>query len=70
MHARFFFASFLSVLVMSMAPVGAQTRDEMVRKDLADLKDDPVWTYNDLDAGVAEAKRTGKPLFVVLRCIP
>ena len=42
----------------------------MVRKDLSDLRDDPTWTYNDLEAGFAEAKRSGKPLFVVLRCIP
>ncbi len=63
-------ASTLLALAISMGSALAQTRDEMVRKDRSDLKDDPVWTYNDLDSGIAEAKRTGKPLFVVLRCIP
>lgn len=61
--------SFIAAIT-SLGVAHAQTRDEMVRNDLADLKDDPVWTYNDLDAGIAEAERTGKPLFVVLRCIP
>lgn len=28
------------------------------------------WYYEDLDGGLAEAKRTGKPLLVVLRCVP
>jgi serine protease Do len=28
------------------------------------------WVYNDLAKGFAEAKRTGKPLFVVIRCPP
>lgn len=60
----------LIVFLCFFGIAGGQTRDEMVRKDLADLEDDPVWTYNDLDAGLAEAERSGKPLFVVLRCIP
>ena len=63
-------ASVLFGLAVSLGSVPGQTRDEMVRKDRADLEGDPVWTYNDLDAGLAEAKRSGKPLFVVLRCIP
>jgi hypothetical protein len=28
------------------------------------------WIYDDFDAGLAQAKETGKPLFVVLRCPP
>ncbi|MFT5410715.1 MAG: hypothetical protein ACI8XO_001818 [Verrucomicrobiales bacterium] len=64
------FASTLLTLAISLSSTAAQTRDEMVRKDLSDLKDDPIWTYNDLDAGLAEAQRANKPLFVVLRCIP
>ena len=37
------------------------------------LKDIPVaghWIYDDLPAAIAEAKQTGKPLLVVLRCVP
>ena len=28
------------------------------------------WIYGDLGAGMAEAKQTGRPLMVVLRCPP
>ncbi len=62
--------SILLACAISLSNSAGQTRDEMVRNDLADLKNDPIWTYNDLDAGLAEAQKTGKPLFVVLRCIP
>ncbi len=28
------------------------------------------WIYDDVDAGYAEAKKTGKPLLVSFRCVP
>ena len=28
------------------------------------------WIYRDLALGVSEAKQTGKPLMVVVRCVP
>ncbi len=28
------------------------------------------WIYNDLESGFAEAKKSGKPMMVVLRCVP
>ena len=37
------------------------------------LKDIPVadhWIYDDLPAAIAQAKESGKPLLVVLRCVP
>ena len=34
------------------------------------LAEEHGWVYNDLSKGFAEAKRTGKPLFVVIRCPP
>ena len=36
----------------------------------ANLKNDPRWIYNDYEKGFAEGKRTGKPVLIVLRCIP
>ena len=45
-------------------------REGAVRADAAKMENDPRWIYNDIDAGFAEAKRTGKPLMVVLRCVP
>lgn len=34
------------------------------------MENDDRWIYNDVDAGFAEARRTGKPLLCVLRCVP
>ena len=46
------------------------TRDQMVRKDIADVGKIEEWIYNDLDKAIAEARRTKKPLMIVFRCIP
>jgi hypothetical protein len=58
------------LLVAFVKPAGAQDRATKVRDDREQLKASEVWIYNDLAEGFAEAKRTGKPLFVALRCIP
>ena len=34
------------------------------------MENDARWIYNDYERGFAEAKKTGKPLLVVLRCVP
>jgi serine protease Do len=48
----------------------AQDRKTKVQQDKEQLADSATWIYNDLDRGLAEAKRSNKPLAVVLRCIP
>ena len=48
----------------------SQTRDEMVREDRRKVTEDGFWVYNDLDKAFGQAKQTGKPVLVVLRCIP
>jgi serine protease Do len=48
----------------------AQTREEKVRNDKAKVEADGFWIYNDLARGIEAAKKSGKPLVVVLRCIP
>ena len=45
-------------------------REAAVRRDRASLEKDPRWIYNDFQRGFTEARRTGKPLMVVLRCVP
>lgn len=45
-------------------------REGAVRDDQTKMKDDGRWIYNDVDRGFAEAKKSGKPLLVVLRCVP
>lgn len=53
-----------------VGPVAAQSREEKVRKDREKVEAEGFWIYNDLPTGFARAKETGKPLLVVLRCIP
>ena len=45
-------------------------REGAVRGDKAGMENDARWIYNDVDCGFAEAKKAGKPLLVVLRCVP
>jgi serine protease Do len=45
-------------------------RKAAVLEDRAKMQEDERWIYNDWQRGFAEAKRTGKPLLVVLRCVP
>lgn len=60
------------VVCVSLTAVAAysQTRDEMVREDRRKVTQDGFWIYNDLDEAFRQAKATGKPILVVLRCIP
>jgi hypothetical protein len=55
----------LLAATLALADDKAQLRDA--------LKDDGLegdWIYDDLPGAFAEAKRTGKPLMVVFRCVP
>jgi serine protease Do len=66
-------ATMLAVFAMSLAlaaPVLAQDRETKVRNDKKNVEEDGRWIYNDLPKGIAEAKKTGKPLLVIFRCIP
>src|SRR5437867_7049799 len=61
---------FFAIVVSSSLADTVKDREGAVRKDRASLENDARWIYNDYKRGFAEAKRTGKPLLVVLRCIP
>jgi hypothetical protein len=52
------------------SPAVAQDRKAKIVNDREAFKDSDLWTYNNLDEGIAQAKKTGKPLLAVLRCIP
>lgn len=67
MH-RVCFAALCTLL--AAAPLAAQTRDEKVRGDRSSVLDGGYWVYNDLAKGRQTARLQGKPLMVVLRCIP
>ena len=61
-------ASFLFLGVVSLT--AAEDRKERVLNDRKEVEASGNWIYNDLPRGFAEAARTGKPLLVVIRCIP
>lgn len=63
-------ALILLPLLLCPTLLHAQTREEKVRGDRKKVEADKLWIYNDLAKGFAEAKRTGKPMLVVFRCIP
>ncbi len=57
-------------LWLTSASAVAQTREEKVLADRSKFAASKTWIYNDVAQGFAEAKRSGKPLLVTLRCIP
>ncbi len=48
----------------------AEDRDAKVHNDRMEVAAIGQWIYNDLPQAFAEGARTGKPLLVVLRCVP
>ncbi|HXG48090.1 MAG TPA: Trx7/PDZ domain-containing (seleno)protein [Methylomirabilota bacterium] len=67
--------AFATPLLVALLPftAAAETvpdRKAAVLNDRARLNNDPRWIYNDYERGFAEGRRTGKPVLIVLRCIP
>jgi serine protease Do len=62
----------VTLICLSWVCLGATVKDReaAVRNDRASLQNDAQWIYHDFQRGFVEAKRTGKPLLVVLRCVP
>ena len=61
--------TFLSLAAFAPAAT-VKDREGAVRNDKAKMENDPRWNWNDIDSGFRLAKTTGKPLLVVLRCLP
>ena len=58
------------LLLISLSLNAAEDRRERVLNDPKEVEAAGHWIYNDLPKGFAEAARTGRPLLVVLRCVP
>lgn len=58
------------ILMSCVSSAVAQTRDEIVRGDRKKVEAAGFWIYNDLPKAFDEARKTGKPIVVVLRCLP
>lgn len=48
----------------------AGSSNEQLQKDLGDEQIVGEWHYDDIPAGFAAARRTGRPLMLVYRCVP
>ena len=57
-------------LAQSALAEAVKDREGAVRNDRAKMENDARWIYNDVEQGFTEAAKTGKPLLVVLRCVP
>lgn len=49
---------------------GADERREKVLSDRPTVETAGNWIYNDLPTALERGKQSGKPLLIVLRCIP
>jgi serine protease Do len=59
-------------LALSVGVLAETVKDRKgaVLGDKAAMENDPRWIYNDWKKGLARAQLEGKPLLVVLRCVP
>lgn len=60
----------LAILVFVPHARAQNERQQRLNEDRAAFVSSEQWYYNDLERGFAEAERTGRPLLVVLRCVP
>lgn len=63
----------LPLLLLLASSAHAETvkdREGAVRAEKARMENDARWNWNDIDSGFRLAKTTGRPLLVVLRCVP
>lgn len=62
----------LTTLFLATAALGETVKDRegAVRKDRAAMENDARWAYNDIESAFKQARVTGKPVLVVMRCVP
>lgn len=61
-------AAAVGALALACAlPLSAQGGKQDLREKLSDLELVGAWIYDDIDAGFAQARQTGKPALVVFR---
>jgi hypothetical protein len=59
-----------TAVALSSIPLAAADRETKVRQDRQQVEAEGYWIYGDLARGIAEAKQSGKPIAVALRCLP
>ena len=58
------------LLPLAATAAAQNQRETVVRKDKRQLEADRSWIYNDFEQGIVTAKAMGKPMLVLIRCIP
>lgn len=58
------------VFVTTTQAEAVKDREGAVRSDRETMEKNERWIYNDVERGFAEAAKNGKPVLVVLRCVP
>ena len=58
------------ILTFSLQGETVKDREGAVRADAKKMEGTDRWLYNDLQTAFAEAEKSGKPIMVVLRCVP
>ncbi|MDA1273862.1 MAG: hypothetical protein O2960_07395 [Verrucomicrobia bacterium] len=70
-HRLAFLSLVSTLLIIATRDVSAaEDRRAKVLNDRTEVEAMSEWIYNDLPKATADAGRTGKPLLVVIRCIP
>lgn len=59
----------VGVLLMALVPLQADDRP-VLQEVLQDHEVEGPWIYDDLAAGFAAARKSGKPLLVNFSCVP
>ena len=70
MKTQLLIPSLALAFVLSSPAETVKDRVGAVLGDRAKMENDERWIYNDWQLGFQRAKSTGKPLLVVLRCVP
>jgi hypothetical protein len=60
----------LAVGVVILGSSSVLLAKDSLKDALEDFLVSDDWIYEDIDAGYAEAKKSGKPLLVSFRCVP
>ena len=68
MIARLFLL--LTLFVSILHGESVKDREGAVRQDKAKLQSSDRWHYNNVEGAFAEAQKSGKPVMLVLRCVP
>ena len=70
---RFFSTGTFLLAILLFASISlraAEDRDARVKRDVQEVQSGGLWIYNDLPKAMEQARQSGKPLLIVLRCVP